>query len=168
MCEYCYDQHFLAEASWAKLSLYFLHWEEVYKCQSKLSPRVYNRKGERVSYSTMVQCNSCWGRVMTFIMIFMHVKFHTLYIMYTCSATTSQMPHTYDYKGHNPASTAVTLYHSEVGYSPSLSLAVTQILFPIYRNGLVETILKLMAMLLLLWESLWMWWSIMLVGQTLF
>ena len=30
--------------------------------------------------------------------------------------------HEYDYKGRNLASTAVILYHSGVGYSPSLSI----------------------------------------------
>ena len=37
--------------------------------------RICNGKGGRVSYSTMVQCNSCWGRVMTIIIIFMCVVF---------------------------------------------------------------------------------------------
>ena len=41
----------------------------------QMSARIYNRKGGRVSYYTMVQCNSCRGKVMTFIIIFMCVEF---------------------------------------------------------------------------------------------
>ena len=39
-----------------------------------------------------------------------------------CVSTVKFHTHEYDYKGHNPASRAVTLYHSGVGYSPSLSI----------------------------------------------
>ena len=88
-------------------------------------PRVYNRNGGRVSYSIIVQCNSCWGRVMIFIMIFICVVFDLWWCHGNCSNTrpflvhivwlasihcVSTVTHEYDYKGHNPASRAVPLY----------------------------------------------------------
>ena len=43
----------------------------VYVC---VWPRVYNKEGGRVSYSSIVQCNSCLLKVATFIIIFMSVQ----------------------------------------------------------------------------------------------